>query len=144
MRQRRWLELLADYNCKIRYHPGKANVVADALSQKRIIKYRRVKPLRVRSLIMTIHSSLPSQIIEAQTEALREKNVQAENLRGMEKAFEVRTDGTRCIKNQSWLPLFGTQLDMSIAYHPQTDGKSERTIQTLKEMLWACAIDFGK
>ncbi|GJT46957.1 putative reverse transcriptase domain-containing protein [Tanacetum coccineum] len=38
----------------------------------------------------------------------------------------------------------GTNLDMSIAYHPQTDGQSERTIQTLKDMLRACAIDFGK
>ncbi|GKC35809.1 putative reverse transcriptase domain-containing protein [Tanacetum coccineum] len=46
MRQRRWLELLADYDCEIRYHPGKANVVADALSQK-----ERIKPLRVRALI---------------------------------------------------------------------------------------------
>ncbi|GKF61011.1 hypothetical protein Tco_0181065, partial [Tanacetum coccineum] len=44
MRQRRWLELLANYDCEIRYHPGKANVVADALSQK-----ERIKPLRVRS-----------------------------------------------------------------------------------------------
>nr|GEX78958.1 putative reverse transcriptase domain-containing protein [Tanacetum cinerariifolium] len=80
MRQRHWLELLADYDCEIRYHPGKANVVADALSRKKIIKSRRVKPLRVRSLIMTIHLSLPSQILEAQTEALKEENVQAENL----------------------------------------------------------------
>ncbi|GJU90988.1 putative reverse transcriptase domain-containing protein [Tanacetum coccineum] len=38
----------------------------------------------------------------------------------------------------------GTQLDMSIAYHPKTDGQSERTIQTLKDMLRACVIDFGK
>ncbi|GJZ15130.1 putative reverse transcriptase domain-containing protein [Tanacetum coccineum] len=44
MRQRRWLELLSDYDCEIRYHPRKANVVADALSQK-----ERIKPLRVRS-----------------------------------------------------------------------------------------------
>nr|GEY99417.1 reverse transcriptase domain-containing protein [Tanacetum cinerariifolium] len=80
MRQRRWLELLTHYDCEIRYHPRKANVVADALSQKRIIKSRRVKPLRVRSLIMTIHSKLPSQILEAHTEALKEENVQAENL----------------------------------------------------------------
>nr|GFB25867.1 putative reverse transcriptase domain-containing protein [Tanacetum cinerariifolium] len=49
MRQRRWLELLSDYDCEIRYHPGKANVVADALSQK-----ERIKPLRVRALVMTI------------------------------------------------------------------------------------------
>ncbi|GJU73845.1 putative reverse transcriptase domain-containing protein [Tanacetum coccineum] len=46
MRQRRWLELLSDYDCDIRYHPGKANVVANALSRK-----ERVKPLRVRSLV---------------------------------------------------------------------------------------------
>nr|GFA35338.1 reverse transcriptase domain-containing protein [Tanacetum cinerariifolium] len=38
----------------------------------------------------------------------------------------------------------GTRLDMSIAYHPETDGQSERTIQTLEDMLRACAIDFGK
>ncbi|GJT75329.1 putative reverse transcriptase domain-containing protein, partial [Tanacetum coccineum] len=38
----------------------------------------------------------------------------------------------------------GTSLDMSTAYHPQTDGQSERTIQTLKDMLRACAVDFGK
>nr|GFA18541.1 reverse transcriptase domain-containing protein [Tanacetum cinerariifolium] len=107
MRQRRWLELLANYDCEIRYHLGKANVVADALSRKRIIKSRRVKPLRFRSLIMTIHSSLPSQILETQTETLKEENVQAENIRGMEKAFEICTNGTRCIKNQSWLPFFG-------------------------------------
>nr|GFA53576.1 putative reverse transcriptase domain-containing protein [Tanacetum cinerariifolium] len=75
MRQRRWLELLTDYDCEIRYHPGKANVVANALSRKRIIKSLRVKPLRVRSLIMTIHSNLPSQILEAQTDSLEEENV---------------------------------------------------------------------
>ncbi|GJY15836.1 putative reverse transcriptase domain-containing protein [Tanacetum coccineum] len=60
MRQRRWLELLADYNCEIHYHPGKANVVADALSRK-----ERIKPLRVRSLVMTLHPKLPSQILQA-------------------------------------------------------------------------------
>ncbi|GJY99707.1 putative nucleotidyltransferase, ribonuclease H [Tanacetum coccineum] len=91
MRQRRWLELLADYDCEIRYHPGKANVVADALSRK-----KRIKPLRVRSLVMTIHPKLPSQILQTQTEALKEENIKAENLRGMDKAFEIRPDGTRC------------------------------------------------
>nr|GEW38676.1 reverse transcriptase domain-containing protein [Tanacetum cinerariifolium] len=80
---------IQDYDCEIRYHPGKANVVADALSQKRIVKSCRVKPLRVRSLIMTIHSNLPSQFLEAQTEALKEENVQAENLRRMENAFVI-------------------------------------------------------
>nr|GEZ48508.1 putative reverse transcriptase domain-containing protein [Tanacetum cinerariifolium] len=92
MRQHRWLELLADYDCEIRYHPGKANVIADALSQK-----KQIKPLRVRSLIMNIHPKLPSQILEAQNEALKEENVKTENLRGMDKSFEIRPDGTRCI-----------------------------------------------
>ncbi|GKA28193.1 putative reverse transcriptase domain-containing protein [Tanacetum coccineum] len=54
MRQRRWLELLADYNCEIRYHPVKANVVADALSRK-----EQIKPLRVRSLVITLRPKLP-------------------------------------------------------------------------------------
>ncbi|GJY33788.1 putative reverse transcriptase domain-containing protein [Tanacetum coccineum] len=94
MRQHRWLELLTDYDCEIRYHPGKANVVADALSQK-----ERIKPLRVRALVMTLNPKLPSQILDAQTEAIKEENIEAENLRGMDKAFEVRPDGTRCIKN---------------------------------------------
>ncbi|GKC53142.1 putative reverse transcriptase domain-containing protein [Tanacetum coccineum] len=76
MRQRRWLELLADYDCEIRYHPGKANVVADALSRK-----ERIEPLRVRSLIMTLHPKLPTQILEAQTKAIKEENIKAENLR---------------------------------------------------------------
>nr|GEY63180.1 retrotransposon protein, putative, Ty3-gypsy subclass [Tanacetum cinerariifolium] len=38
----------------------------------------------------------------------------------------------------------GTRLDMSITYHPETDGQSERTIQTLEDMLCACVLDFGK
>nr|GFA17943.1 reverse transcriptase domain-containing protein [Tanacetum cinerariifolium] len=95
MRQRCWLELLTDYDCEIHYHPGKANVVADALSRK-----EQIKPLRVRSLIMTIHPKLPSQFLKAQNEALKEENVKAENLRGMDKSFEIRPEETRCIKNQ--------------------------------------------
>ncbi|GKE86212.1 hypothetical protein Tco_1559954 [Tanacetum coccineum] len=107
MRQRRWLELLTNYACEIRYHPGKANVVADALSQK-----ERIKPLRVRSLVMTIHPKLSSKILQAQNEALKEENIKAKTLRGMDKAFEIRPDRTRCIKNRSWFPLFGNLRDL--------------------------------
>ncbi|GJX84821.1 putative reverse transcriptase domain-containing protein, partial [Tanacetum coccineum] len=55
-----WIELLSDYDCEIRYHPGKVNVVADALSRK-----ERDKLLRVRALMMTVHNDLPKQIREA-------------------------------------------------------------------------------
>ncbi|GJZ30121.1 putative reverse transcriptase domain-containing protein [Tanacetum coccineum] len=75
MRQRRWIELLSDYDCEIRYHPGKANVVADALSRK-----EREKPLRVRSLMLTDHKDLMQQILEAQVESLKEGNVKKEDL----------------------------------------------------------------
>nr|GEU87844.1 putative reverse transcriptase domain-containing protein [Tanacetum cinerariifolium] len=67
MRQQRWLELLSDYDCDIRYHPGKANVVTDALSHK-----ERDVPLRVRALVMTISLDLPKQILAAQIEALKQ------------------------------------------------------------------------
>ncbi|GKG48190.1 hypothetical protein Tco_0510075, partial [Tanacetum coccineum] len=75
MRQRIWIKLLSDYDCEIRYHPGKVNVVADALSRK-----ERIKPLRVRDLVMTFHNNLPKQILDAQKEAMKRKNVKAENL----------------------------------------------------------------
>ncbi|GJR17614.1 putative reverse transcriptase domain-containing protein [Tanacetum coccineum] len=78
MRQRRWIELLSDYDCEIRYHPGKANVVADALSRK-----ERIEPLRVRALVVTIGLDLPSRILEAQREAVKVKNIEAEDISGM-------------------------------------------------------------
>ncbi|GKD00949.1 putative reverse transcriptase domain-containing protein [Tanacetum coccineum] len=53
MRQRRWIELLSDYDYVIRYHPGKANVVADALCRK------DKEPIRVRALVVTVHNNLP-------------------------------------------------------------------------------------
>ncbi|GJV38878.1 putative reverse transcriptase domain-containing protein [Tanacetum coccineum] len=277
MRQRRWLELLSDYDCDIRYHPGKANVVADALSRK-----EREPPLRVRALVMTISLDLPKQILNAQTEAQKPENIKSEDVGGMlvenakfpeairEQKLEPRADGTLCLNGRSWLPCYGdlrtvimheshkskysihpgsdkmyqdmkklywwpnmkadiatyvskcltcakvkaehqrpsgllvqpkipewkwdnitmdfnvheggghetgkflstiicdhstririnfwrspseffgvtnldsTSLDMSTAYHPETDGQSERTIQTLEDMLRACVIDFGK
>ncbi|GJW74290.1 hypothetical protein Tco_0133660 [Tanacetum coccineum] len=75
MRQRRWLELLSDCDYEIRYHLVKANVVADALSRK-----ERIKPLWVRTLVMTIGLDLPKQILKDQTEARKPENLKAEDV----------------------------------------------------------------
>ncbi|GJT09647.1 putative reverse transcriptase domain-containing protein [Tanacetum coccineum] len=87
MRQRRWIELFSDYECEIRYHPGKANVVAGALSRK-----ERVKPRRVRAITMTIQSGVKEMILTAQSEAFKQENVLAERLHGLDQQMERKGD----------------------------------------------------
>ncbi|GJU78327.1 putative reverse transcriptase domain-containing protein [Tanacetum coccineum] len=139
-------------------------VYCDASHQDALSRKERIKPLRVRALVMTLHPKLPSQILEAQIEAIKEENIEAENLRGMDKAFEIHrftksahfipTKETYSVETltrlyikeivsrhgvpisiisdrnthftsrlwQSMQNALGTQLDMSTAYHPETDG----------------------
>ncbi|GJT40367.1 putative reverse transcriptase domain-containing protein [Tanacetum coccineum] len=85
--KRRWIELLSDYECEIKYHPCKTNVVADALRRK-----ERLKPRRVRAMSMTIQSGLKAKILEAQGEYSKDLKAPTEWLRGLETHFKRRDD----------------------------------------------------
>ncbi|GJX16751.1 putative reverse transcriptase domain-containing protein [Tanacetum coccineum] len=132
MRQRRWIELFSDYDCKIRYHLGKENVVADALSRKERINPKRVKAKHQR----------PSDL-------LQQPKIPVWKWEGIAKDFDYKMDRlARLYLNeivarhgvlisiisdrdsrftsrfwQSMQEALGTRLDMSTAYHPQTDGQ---------------------
>ncbi|GJY02283.1 putative reverse transcriptase domain-containing protein [Tanacetum coccineum] len=119
MRQRRWIELFIDYDCEIRYHSGKANVVADALS-------RDVRTLTMDEAHATRYSIHPGA------------DKMYHDLRDMYWWPGIKKDIATYLLQKA----LGTRLDMSTPYHPQIDGQSERTIQTIEDMLRACVIDF--
>nr|GEX65049.1 hypothetical protein [Tanacetum cinerariifolium] len=165
MRQRRWIELFSDYDCEICHHASKANVVVDVLSRK-----ERVKPKRVRAMNMTLQSSIKDRIMywwpgmkkdiaEYVSKCLTCLKIKAEHQRpssllqqleipvwkweGIVMDFMTKLPRTSSGHDTIWLQeALGTRLDMSTAYHPPTDGQSERTIQTLEDMLRACVLDF--
>nr|GEY65877.1 hypothetical protein [Tanacetum cinerariifolium] len=130
MRHCCWIELFSDYDCEICYHPSKANVAA-ALSRK-----ERVKPKRVRAMNMTLQSSIKDRILAAQKEAF-EESVGLQ--RGIDEMIELRSNREVYYLDRIWVPLKGdsvhievwqsmqealrTRLDMSAAYHLQTDGQ---------------------
>ncbi|GJR52776.1 putative reverse transcriptase domain-containing protein [Tanacetum coccineum] len=141
MRQRRWLELLSDYDCDIHYHSGKANIVADALSRK-----ERIEPFWVRALVMTISLDLPKQILKAHIEALKPENLEKEDVGSMirrdipKEKLEPRADGTLCLNGRSWLPCYGNL--KSVIMHESHKSKysihlgSEKMYQDMNKLYW--------
>ncbi|GJZ68969.1 putative reverse transcriptase domain-containing protein [Tanacetum coccineum] len=147
MRQRRWLELLSDYDCEIRYHIGKTNVVADTLSRK-----EQIKPLRVWALVMNIGLDLPKRILEALIEARKPENLKSKDVGGMlienskdpekprKEKLEPRADGTLCLNNRSWLPRYGDL--RTLIMHESHKSKyyvhpgSDKTYKDMKQLYW--------
>ncbi|GJZ99883.1 putative reverse transcriptase domain-containing protein [Tanacetum coccineum] len=137
MHQRRWIELFSDYECKIRYHPSKADVVANALSRK-----EHVKPRRVRAMAMTIQSGMKVLILAAQKEAFEQENLPSERLNREDYSTErlawiyideivarhgvpmsIISDRDGRFTSRCWQTVqkaLGTRLDYEYAYHPQT------------------------
>ncbi|GKF47648.1 putative reverse transcriptase domain-containing protein, partial [Tanacetum coccineum] len=99
MRQHRCIELFSDYDCEIRYHPGKANVVANALSRK-----ERVKPKSVRAMNMILQSSIKDRILAAQKEAMDES---AGLQKGLDEMIQLRSDRALYCLDRIWVPLKG-------------------------------------
>ncbi|GKA76773.1 retrovirus-related pol polyprotein from transposon TNT 1-94 [Tanacetum coccineum] len=134
MRQSVVAKLLSDYDCDIRYHSGKANVVADALSCK-----EWTEPLRVRALVMTIGLDLPKQILKAQIEALKPRSI------GRKKILELpqelsRVHHTFHVSNLKKcyadgplvMPLEGIHVDDKLQFMEDPFEIMEREIKRLK------------
>nr|GEW69630.1 putative reverse transcriptase domain-containing protein [Tanacetum cinerariifolium] len=153
MRQRHWLELVSDYDCEIRYHLGKANVLANALSRK-----ERIKPFMILSPSTQSGNDTIWVVVDQLTKSahflpMKETDPMEKLARLYLKEVVTRhrllvsiicDHDPRFTLNfwKAFQKAMGTRLNMSTVYHPETDGQSKRTIQTLEDMLRACVIDF--
>ncbi|CAA0831291.1 Unknown protein, partial [Striga hermonthica] len=174
MRQRRWLELVKDYVCSIQYHPGKANVVADALSRKvkgdltYVITQQSPIFMSLPGFTMDFVTGLPRSsehhdafwvVVDRLTKVAHflpvSMKMSLDKLAAIYTHGFIRLHGVPVTIVSDRDPRFvsrfwhnlheamGTKLEFSSAYHPETDGQSERTIQTLEDMLRAFVVDRG-
>nr|GEV65514.1 hypothetical protein [Tanacetum cinerariifolium] len=152
MRQRYWIELFSDYDCEIRYHPGKAIMVVNALSRK-----ERVKPKRVRAINMTLQSKYYVHLgadkmyydLRDRTSSghdtiwvIMDRLTKSAHFLPRREDYKMDRLARFYLNEISMQEALGTRLDISTAYNPQTDGQSERSIQTLEDMLRACVLNF--
>ncbi|GKA53094.1 putative reverse transcriptase domain-containing protein [Tanacetum coccineum] len=137
-----WIpKLLSDYVVRFGFTWESQNVVADALSRK-----ERIKPLRVRALVMTIGLDLPKQILNAQIEAQKPENLKNEDVGGMirkdipKEKLEPRADRTLCLNGRSWLPCYGDL--RTVIMHESHKSKysihpgSDKMYQDMKKLYW--------
>ncbi|KAI3754911.1 hypothetical protein L1987_54703 [Smallanthus sonchifolius] len=130
MRQRRWVELLNDYDCEIRYHPGKANVVADALSRKDHVMLQCVQ----------IQTDIQNLILEAQHVSVTEGNMYDEMSCGVELQLESKPNGLLYYLNRIWVPdrddlrtfLMNEAHKTRYSIHPGAD----KMYQDLRQQYW--------
>ncbi|GJU61174.1 hypothetical protein Tco_1238940 [Tanacetum coccineum] len=99
MRQRRWVELLTDYDCEISYHPGKANVVADPLSRK---EPRTAYRLKCMSLVVV--PDLFERIRAAQEKGLKDENLKSEVMLKQKEVLGKNNRGLKTFQGRIWVP----------------------------------------
>ncbi|XP_070042716.1 uncharacterized protein [Nicotiana tomentosiformis] len=161
LRQWRWLEIIKDYDITILYHPGKPNVVADALSRRaESLGSLAYLPVAERPLALDVQAlafqlvkldiSEPSRVLayvfsrSSRYDRIRERQYDDPHLLVLQD--RVRRDRGTQFTLQFWRAMqreLGTQVELSTTFHPQMDGQSERTIHVLEDMLRACVIVFG-
>nr|GEW62286.1 putative reverse transcriptase domain-containing protein [Tanacetum cinerariifolium] len=135
MHQRRWREHFSDYDCEIRHHLGKTNVLANALSRK-----EQMKPRRARAMSMTIYSSIKAKILEAQSKAFKDVNALGEILRGLGKEFERKEDGGLYFVERIWVPAYGNlrTLIINAAYVTKysVNPREDKMNYDLRDIYW--------
>ncbi|GJT25618.1 putative reverse transcriptase domain-containing protein [Tanacetum coccineum] len=141
LRQRRWIELFSDYECEIRYHPSKANVARILDDQSEASKGVNTLEEMLKGLDKQLKRKEDDYKIEKLARLYINEIVARYGV-----PVSIISDPDSYFTSRFWQSLqkaLGTRLDLSIAYHLETDGQSKRTIQTLEDMLRACVMDFG-